>query len=552
MLRTEVMEIDLASLRADPELCDAAKEAFAGFSVLRADLGPASEDDEAALEATEAVITTGIVEAENVLVMDMDLCVRCGNCSFACEKVHGQSRLVRRGIHIERPPRPRTQTLQHLLVPEVCIHCQDPECLTSCPTGAIARREYGQIDIEPTTCTGCMACARLCPYNAISMIPEVPVPALQPGFGARFKSWLGVIPPILPLPVTAKKGQENLVAVKCNLCADTPLNPAGARKPAYSCEENCPTGALVRVNPLEYFDEVKGRLAFVFQSPTMAVGRNIHRRDPLRQFAHIVGGLLMAVTLAAGLWAWMAYRFDSALPVFHITLRWLSGLVGGAGIAGSMVYSARRRIYRHRAGPLRYWLLAHVYLGAVAAIAILFHGGSHGGGPLTSALMVTFDLVVLTGLFGMMTYSVSPRLLTRIEGDPLLIEDLEARRRELLGDLSEIRNESEEMQRLLNGARRRFASAGYLIRQIRRREELSALLADLREEYRGQASSLAENDRTKFVEYVGKIATVRRLDALIYLHRLMRVWLPPHIIAASLMLALLIVHIVQVTFFALR
>ncbi len=73
---------------------------------------------------------------------------------------------------------------------------------------------------------------------------------------------------------------ENLLATKCNLCAGTSLNPPGAKSEAFSCQENCPTGALVRVNPREYFAEVNGRIGLVFRDQTHAIGRNIHRRDP--------------------------------------------------------------------------------------------------------------------------------------------------------------------------------------------------------------------------------------------------------------------------------
>ena len=57
-------------------------------------------------ERRDPEIETGVVDGVNLLVMDMAKCIRCGNCSFACHKVHGQSRLVRRGIHIERPVKP--------------------------------------------------------------------------------------------------------------------------------------------------------------------------------------------------------------------------------------------------------------------------------------------------------------------------------------------------------------------------------------------------------------------------------------------------------------
>src|SRR5207253_7626489 len=95
----------------------------------------AARADKTSLAAAEKEIATGIVDAVNLLVMDMDLCVRCGNCSLACHKVHGQSRLLRRGIHIERPVKAGSSASQHVLSPSVCMHCKDPECLTGCPTG---------------------------------------------------------------------------------------------------------------------------------------------------------------------------------------------------------------------------------------------------------------------------------------------------------------------------------------------------------------------------------------------------------------------------------
>ncbi len=92
---------------------------------------------------------------------------------------------------------------------------------------------------------------------------------------------------------------DDVVAIKCNLCEGTSMNPPGARRQAYSCEENCPTGALVRVNPVTYFEEVKPTQGFVFRDQTHAVGRNIHKRDPLARAWHI-GGLAATLLAIAG------------------------------------------------------------------------------------------------------------------------------------------------------------------------------------------------------------------------------------------------------------
>jgi hypothetical protein len=43
--------------------------------------------------------------------------------------------------------------------------------------------------------------------------------------------------------------------------------------------------------------------------------------------------------------------------------------------------------------------------------------------------------------------------------------------------------------------------------------------------------------------------TLRRVDALLTLHWLLRFWIPMHIAATSIMLVLMLVHIGQVVFF---
>src|SRR6266850_4865149 len=283
MARTEGLEIAIADLRSNPELVTMMADHFPQFSEVD-DKPPQPPSDKRSIVAAGKEIATGIVDATNLLVMDMDLCIRCGNCSLACHKVHGQSRLMRHGIHIARPVKPKGRAIQHVLLPNVCLHCQDPECLTGCPTGAIARFEGGQIDIEPKTCIGCGDCATQCPYDAISMIPRESKKAPPQGFSRRIGSWFWLKEPKLAPEVM--EGKE-LLAVKCNLCQETPLNPKGAKKPAYSCEENCPTGALVRVNPLEYFSEAKNAIGIVFKDRTHAIGRNIHKRDIPARLFHI-------------------------------------------------------------------------------------------------------------------------------------------------------------------------------------------------------------------------------------------------------------------------
>lgn len=430
------------------------------------------------------------------------------------------------------------------------MHCKDPECLTGCPTGAIFRDPKGHVDIDPQTCIGCFDCATQCPYNAISMFPRDGQAVASPGFIARLRKLFGS-----SLPPTPAAEGEDMVAIKCNLCEGTPLNPPGASRPAYSCEENCPTGALVRVNPQEYFDEIDQTLGLVFRDQTHAIGRNIHKSDPLARAWH-AGGILATVIITAliALAAWH-YGFNEHLRGTWLTMRWVTGIVGLVGIAAVMTYPLRKSIYRRRAGALRYWLLAHVYLGVLAGIVLLLHGGSHGGGLLTTILMISFDVVIVTGLFGLLSYFIAPRIMTSIEGDPLLIEDLEGRRAELREELAAISNKADEQVRKLikRKVKRYFFSISYLLRQYLRREELTSLLAKARLQFRSEMAALNDKEKRElFLKAIERTATMRRVESLIYLHRLLKIWVAPHVVSTSVMLVLMIAHIVQVVFFHVR
>lgn len=347
---------------------------------------------------------------------------------------------------------------------------------------------------------------------------------------------------------------ENLLAVKCNLCENTSLNPAGAKSPAYSCQENCPTGALVRVNPREYFSEAKNSIGIIFKDQTHAIGRNIHKRDIPAWIFHIAGVMAIISITWAALWAARRFTLDGHFAGTWLTARWITGLIGVGGIAFVMSYPVRKQIYRRRAGPLRYWMLAHYYLGAIAAVVLLIHGGRDSGGLITSLLMVSFDVVIVSGLFGLLCYIIVPRIMTSIEGDPLLIEDLRDRREELRRTLGLIDTSDAELRHLIKvKMRKRFFSFRYLLRQYVWREELTTMLAEAREEFLGDAERLNDKKaRRSLMEAVEATATLRRVDSLIYLHQLLRLWLAPHVVSTAIMLALMFVHIVQVVLFTVR
>ncbi len=551
--RAELIEVAISRLREDAALNSAVMPFLVTSAEGRTEI-PEHPTDTRVLTAASREIETGVVDGVNLLVMDMAKCIRCGNCSLACHKVHGNSRLVRRGIHIERPVKPHSWNLQSVLAPSVCMHCQDPECLTGCPTGAIARFPDGEIDINPTTCIGCGDCATQCPYNAISMIAKSgPETAKGLGVFSTAFSAFSLGKSKLPEPV---EQTENLLAVKCNLCKDTGLNKPGTKTAKYSCEENCPTGALVRVNPREYFTEVNQSIGIIQRSKTHAIGVNIHKFDLGTLLWHIFGILIVLAGGGAAIWATQRFTQDIALsPGSWLTMRWVTGLAGLAGMVWVMAYPARKQIYRRRAWALRYWLLSHMYFGVLAGVLLLVHGGTSSGGLLTTVLMITFDLVIVTGIFGGACYFILPWFMTRIEREPLLIEDLQARREELRAELVRTTDEttSPELKKLIQRkVRRRFLGLRYLLRQYLRQEDLQSMLAEAREEFRDATTGMSRADDARLIDAVENAATLRRVDALVLLHKLLKIWVAPHVLFTSMMLVLMLIHIVQVVYFNVR
>ena len=108
----------------------------------------------------ERFLAQGLMEAQSLLVLDLDKCTRCDDCVRACADAHdGVTRLVREGLRFDK-----------YLVATSCRQCRDPLCMVGCPVGAIRRRNSLEVIIEDW-CIGCGLCAKNCPYGNINLHP---------------------------------------------------------------------------------------------------------------------------------------------------------------------------------------------------------------------------------------------------------------------------------------------------------------------------------------------------------------------------------------------
>jgi hypothetical protein len=91
------------------------------------------------------------------------------------------------------------------------------------------------------------------------------------------------------------------------------------------------------------------------------------------------------------------------------------GIVGFAFMIFAGLLGARRRVPTWRIGRGTLWLRGHIWLGLVSFPLILFHGGFHFGGALTTVLMILFIVVFVSGIVGVILQQTLPRLmLTRV------------------------------------------------------------------------------------------------------------------------------------------
>jgi len=101
------------------------------------------------------------------MVIDLNTCVGCNACMAACA-MENQTPVWKNKWRTYVPEKEigTSEMVMRRFFPRLCNHCDNPPCLTVCPTGATYKRPDGIVMIDPDRCMGCRACAMACPYDA--------------------------------------------------------------------------------------------------------------------------------------------------------------------------------------------------------------------------------------------------------------------------------------------------------------------------------------------------------------------------------------------------
>lgn len=164
--------------------------------------------------ATGEWVSQGYYQANKMLVLDLERCTRCDECTKACADSHPgpkeekTSRLLREGPRFGK-----------FLVATSCRSCHTPYCMDGCPVDSIHRGAKSlEIRVE-NHCIGCGLCAKNCPFESIQMLT------------------LG------NTSTGERRAADVRVAVNCDLCQDT---TTGEEDPF--CVAACPHDAAYRMD----------------------------------------------------------------------------------------------------------------------------------------------------------------------------------------------------------------------------------------------------------------------------------------------------------------
>jgi formate dehydrogenase iron-sulfur subunit len=97
------------------------------------------------------------------MLIDITKCVNCGACEEACKE---QNKLPRTNDkNLSAYTYTKVLEIKGVNVRRMCMHCNDPACLSVCPVGAFIKTPEGAVVYNEERCMGCRYCMVACPFS---------------------------------------------------------------------------------------------------------------------------------------------------------------------------------------------------------------------------------------------------------------------------------------------------------------------------------------------------------------------------------------------------
>jgi Fe-S-cluster-containing dehydrogenase component len=96
------------------------------------------------------------------MLIDINLCIGCQYCTFACDAVNN----LAEDMHYCIVTSETTQSGDPYFLSRPCMHCDEAPCVHVCPVRATYKRPDGIVAMDYDRCIGCRYCQIACPYDA--------------------------------------------------------------------------------------------------------------------------------------------------------------------------------------------------------------------------------------------------------------------------------------------------------------------------------------------------------------------------------------------------
>lgn len=121
--------------------------------------------------------------AKKISIKDIERCIGCQLCMFACTRRFGDAGLGKSAIRVRS-----VGGIERGFTVIVCRACEDPPCAKVCPTGALIPRKGGGVLLNSSKCIGCQLCVDACLIGAIFWDDDTnkPIVCTQCGYCVDF------------------------------------------------------------------------------------------------------------------------------------------------------------------------------------------------------------------------------------------------------------------------------------------------------------------------------------------------------------------------------
>jgi formate dehydrogenase iron-sulfur subunit len=100
-------------------------------------------------------------------LIDTTLCIGCESCMEACHEAHNQpeSDIYELSSGNFTVVKNKTINKEDIYYRQLCMHCQNPSCVSVCPVEAFRKTKEGPVIYDADKCMGCRYCLLACPFD---------------------------------------------------------------------------------------------------------------------------------------------------------------------------------------------------------------------------------------------------------------------------------------------------------------------------------------------------------------------------------------------------